>query len=129
MNGKYLLDSNIVIDLFRGDQRIISKINQIKEIKIPIIVIGELYFGAYKSKQISKRLEEIAQLKELVVILNVTKSTAKIYGKIKDQLRSKGKPIPENDIWIASIAKEHNHILLTKDNHFQNIDGILLEKM
>lgn len=129
MNGKYLLDSNIVIDLFRGDQRVISKINQIKEIKIPIIVIGELYFGAYKSKQTSRRLEEIAQLEELVVILNVTESTAKIYGKIKDQLRSKGKPIPENDIWIASIAKEHNHILLTKDNHFQNIDGILLEKM
>lgn len=129
MNGEYLLDSNIVIDIFRGDQRTISRINQVKQIRIPVIVIGELYFGAHKSNQTPKRLQELAQLEELGTILNVTKSTARIYGELKDQLRTKGKPIPENDIWIASIAKEHNLTLLTKDVHFENIDGILIEKM
>ena len=129
MKCEYLLDSNFIIGLFRGDKQIISRINQIKEIKIPVIVIGELYFGANKSNQTPKRLQEIAQLEELVTILNITKSTARIYGEIKDQLRIKGKPIPENDIWIASIAKEHNLTLLTKDKHFENIDGIFIEKI
>lgn len=84
MNGEYLLDSNIVIDLFRGDQEVISRINQIKEIRIPVIVIGELYFGANKSNQTLKRLQEITQLEELVIILNITKPTARMYGEIKD---------------------------------------------
>ncbi len=129
MNGEYLLDSNIVIDLFRGNQHTISRIQQIKEIKIPVIVIGELYYGANKSNQTPKRLQEIAQLEKLVSILNVTKTTARSYGEIKDQIRLKGKPIPENDIWIAALAKEHNLTLLTQDNHFENIDGILIEKL
>lgn len=128
MNGEYLLDSNIVIDLFRGDQQTISRIKLIKEVKIPVIVLGELYFGANKSNQTSKRLKQIARLEELVTILNITKSTTRSYGVIKDQLRLKGKPIPENDIWIASLALEHNLILLTKDKHFEYIDGISIEK-
>ncbi len=129
MNGEYLLDSNVVIDLFRGDKQTISRINQIREINIPVIVIGELYFGANKSGQATKRLQEIAQLEELVNILNVSKSTAKIYGEIKGQLQIKGKPIPENDIWIAALAKEYKLTLLTNDKHFQNIDGISIEKL
>jgi len=44
--------------------------------------------------------------------------------EIKNQLSQKGKPIPENDIWIAAIAKEAGLPLLTKDKHFQEVDGI-----
>lgn len=127
MNGDYLLDSNIVVDLFKGDSQAIARINQIKEIKIPVIVLGELYFGANKSNQTQRRLQEVEQLGNLATILDVTNSTAKIYGEIKDQLRSKGKPIPENDIWIAAITKEHNLTLLTRDRHFESVDGISIE--
>ena len=42
----------------------------------------------------------------------ITKSTSKIYGKIKTQLKVKGKPIPENDIWTAAHSIEHNAVLL-----------------
>ena len=46
------------------------------------------------------------------------------YGEIKNSLKEKGKPIPENDIWIAAIAKEHNLVLITKDKHFKLVDDI-----
>ncbi len=46
------------------------------------------------------------------------------YGEIKNLLKEKGKPIPENDIWIAAIAKEHNLVLITKDKHFRLVDDI-----
>jgi tRNA(fMet)-specific endonuclease VapC len=59
----------------------------------------------------------------------VTNSTARVYGKIKDELRIKGKPIPENDVWIAAIAKENGLTLLTKDNHFDNVDSIVVERL
>lgn len=129
MNGDYLLDSNIIIDIFRGYPTTIARIKKIKIIYIPVIAIGELYYGANKSNQTPKRILEIEQLERSVVILDVTKSTARVYGKIKDELRIKGKPIPENDVWIAAIAKENGLTLLTKDNHFENVDSITIERL
>lgn len=129
MHGKYILDSNVIIDLFRGDQDTISRIRAIKEVAVPAIVLGELYFGANKSNQTLKRTKEIQHLEELVHVLNVTNKTAQINGRIKDQLRIKGTPIPENDIWIAAIVKEHQLPLVTKDRHFESVDGITVEKL
>lgn len=63
MNGDILLlDSNIIIDVFRGNVDAISRIRRIKEVYVPVIVIGELYFGANKSDQTPKRILEIEQL-------------------------------------------------------------------
>jgi tRNA(fMet)-specific endonuclease VapC len=129
MSGNYLLDSNIVIDIFRGDSETIARVKKINTVYLPVIVIGELYYGANKSNQTPKRVLEIEQLERTVIILDVTKSTARIYGEIKDELRLKGRLIPENDVWIAAIAKEHNLTLLTRDNHFGNVEGIKIEMM
>lgn len=38
-----------------------------------------------------------------------------------------GNPIPDNDIWIAAIAMEHDLTVLTGDKHFKAIDGLKLE--
>jgi tRNA(fMet)-specific endonuclease VapC len=43
-------------------------------------------------------------------------------------LREKGQPIPENDIWIAAIAQQHDLTLVTKDAHFNVIDHLKIEK-
>jgi len=42
-------------------------------------------------------------------ILSCDQHTAKIYGEIKSGLKSIGKPIPENDIWIAATAMQYNY--------------------
>lgn len=128
MNGNYLLDSNIVIDIFRGDLKTIERVKKLETVCLPVIVLGELYFGANKSNKTSRHIIEIEQLEKKVVVFDVTKSTARIYGEIKDQLRIKGKMIPENDIWIAAITKEHNLTLLTNDQHFDHVDGIVIER-
>lgn len=47
-------------------------------------------------------------------------------GIIKEELRKKGKPIPENDIWIAALARQYNLQLVTKDEHFQYINALML---
>jgi len=129
MNGDYILDSNIIIDIFRGDQITINKISKLSNIYVPAIVLGELYYGAQKSSKTLKRILEIEQLEEKVVVLGLNSNTTKIYGEIKNELRKKGKPIPENDIWIAAITKESGLPLLTKDKHFNNVPGIKVEAM
>jgi tRNA(fMet)-specific endonuclease VapC len=50
--------------------------------------------------------------------------SARNYGAIRDELRRKGRPIPDNDIWVAAIARQHNLTLITRDTHFQEIEGL-----
>ena len=49
MSGSVLLDTNIIIGLFANDQAILARLSKTDHIFIPSIVLGELYFGAYKS--------------------------------------------------------------------------------
>ena len=55
------------------------------------------------------------------MILPGSVETARHYGIIKSQLKKKGRPIPENDVWIAAIAKEYDLTLVTRDDHFSYI--------
>ncbi len=48
-------------------------------------------------------------------------------GKIKNYLRQKGLPIPENDIWIAATARQYNLTLVSRDAHFGNIENLHVE--
>jgi len=129
MNGKYLFDANVIIDVFRGKMSTIEKIKDINLVYIPAIVLGELYYGANKSNQTDKRKIEIEELEKNVTVLNVSQTTAHIYGEIKNILRGLGKPIPENDIWIAAIAKEYDLILITRDKHFNHIKSIRIQQL
>jgi len=54
-------------------------------------------------------------------------TTAQQYGDIKNQLRAKGRPIPENDIWIAAIAMQYQLTLVARDGHFHEVDGLQVE--
>ncbi len=127
MSGKYLLDTNIVIALFQGEQPILDKITQFKSVFTPSIVVGELYFGAFKSSKIKENVTRINEFALKNEILSCDQHTAKIYGEIKSGLKSIGKPIPENDIWIAATALQYNLTLITRDSHFNYVSGLSLE--
>lgn len=49
---------------------------------------------------------------------------AQQYGQIKDKLRRIGRPIPENEIWIAAIAQQHDLALVTRDGHFGLVENL-----
>ncbi len=46
MSGKHLLDTNIVIAIFSKDEAVMTELAKAREIFIPSIVLGELYYGA-----------------------------------------------------------------------------------
>ena len=128
MSGRYLLDTNVVIALFAKNPLTHNRIAQAEEVFISCIAIGELYFGAYKSTKVQ---ENIARIDDFVLnnsVLSCTADIAKRYGTIKNDLKVKGQPIPENDIWIAAIAQHHSLILVTNDAHFDSIDNLTIEK-
>jgi tRNA(fMet)-specific endonuclease VapC len=128
MTGKVLLDTNIVIALFADEASVKQQLTIIGEIFIPSIVLGELYYGARKSARAEQNIARIDEFAAGNTVLLCDTTTARQYGVIKAQLRAKGKPIPENDIWIAAIAEQHQLTLVTRDSHFQHVDGLLIEQ-
>jgi tRNA(fMet)-specific endonuclease VapC len=127
MNGKYLLDTNIVIDLFNGKKEITDLIGTISQIFVSHITIGELYYGSFKSRQKDENIKKIEEFAINSSIPDCNVDTSKVYGLTKSELSKKGKPIPENDIWIASIAIQYSLTLISKDLHFKNIDSLSSE--
>jgi len=61
-------------------------------------------------------------------LLLPTAETANLYGQIRSALARAGTPIPENDIWIAALAKEFQLPLAARDSHFDLIAGLQVLK-
>ena len=48
MSGRYLLDTNIIIDLLANEDGIKTKLAGVEEVFVSSITIGELFYGAEK---------------------------------------------------------------------------------
>ncbi|MGD0898470.1 MAG: type II toxin-antitoxin system VapC family toxin, partial [Thermoguttaceae bacterium] len=118
MNGSFLLDTNVVIRLLRGDVDIRDRIAQQSRILVPVIAIGEVYFGAMKAARAGDNLRRINRFLTQVAVLECNAASAYEYGLIRHELRIAGRPIPENDIWIAAAARQHDLTLVSRDSHF-----------
>ncbi|EFO80763.1 PilT protein domain protein [Oscillochloris trichoides DG-6] len=128
MNGSYLLDTSVVIAFLGNDQRIIEYFVQAKQLFLPSIVLGELYYGALRSRKPEENSQQILEFGSKNVILAIDDITAQHYAIIKNQLRIKGRPIPENDLWIAAIAMQYQLVIATRDKHFHEIEGLIVEE-
>ena len=127
MLGRILLDTNIVIALFAGEKPVRERLAECPEVFLPSTVLGELYYGARKSSQATANFARIEELAAAVTILPCDATTARLYGEIKAFLRSQGRPIPENDIWIAAVAHQYDLSLATRDEHFNHVAGLAVE--
>jgi len=128
MNGNYLLDTNIIISLFDNDKSVIENIKGKSVIYVPSIVIGELFYGAYNSNKQKDNIKKISQFQKDVIILDCDSITGNHYGRIMKELKTKGCPVPENDIWISAIAHQYDLVLISRDKHFEKIDNLKLTK-
>jgi tRNA(fMet)-specific endonuclease VapC len=124
MSGRYLLDTNIIIALFADDTAVKENLAKAGETFVPIVAIGELCYGAQKSARVQENLARIDEFAASSVVLGCNTDTARSYGEIKNALRIKGRPLPENDIWIAAIGLQHDLTLVTRDEHFNEIESL-----
>ncbi len=124
MSGRFLLDTNIVIALFADEAIVKNNLAQTSEVFIPSIVMGELCYGARKSGRVGANLARIDELVAGSTMLVYDAEAARQYGEVKNNLRLKGRPLPENDVWIAALALQHDLVLVTRDAHFQEIGNL-----
>lgn len=120
------LDTNVYSGFMRGEQAAVEHLRTAEEIRLPLIVLGELLAGFGAGSWAAKNREELARFmaSSRVSVLNPDERTARHYAEIFVALRAAGKPIPTNDLWIAALARQHRLALLTFDAHFRAVPGL-----
>jgi tRNA(fMet)-specific endonuclease VapC len=122
--GRVLLDSNILIALFADEPAVRRGIEAAEAVFVPVIALGELLYGAHRSARAAANLERLTSFAAAAAVLLCDGGTASAYGELKATLRAQGTPIPENDIWIAAIARQHRLQLASRDTHFDVVPGL-----
>lgn len=124
----YCLDTNVIIDLFHGDERIRSKIEELRErysFSITPIVLSELFKGAFLAKNKKEALKLVEEFAHSVEFLDFNERSCRIFGENYAELKRTGKQTQEADLMIASIAVAHNNILVTRNpKDFINIKSL-----
>jgi tRNA(fMet)-specific endonuclease VapC len=127
VSGTFLLDTNAAIARIGNDPLLVKLLADTDEVFVPSIVLGELYYGAERSGRVQENLAQVEAFAAGRVVLVCDTATARLYGRIAQQLRRKGRPIPQNDIWIAATALQYDLTLVTRDEHFKQVEGLALE--
>lgn len=125
MNQIILLDTNAVIQLFRGANEALRRaISGKTNIVLPLVVYAELKVGIDSAP--SEHGPEREFLERMLAtpgaeVHRMTERTASFYSRIFNYLRKQGSPIPTNDIWIAAEAMDVGGTLFSDDRHFLKI--------
>jgi predicted nucleic acid-binding protein len=119
-----ILDTNALSAILDGNTDIQAIAASRGPFWLPAIVIGEYWFGLLSSKKRRPLELYFRQLVDKCIVLKVEQPTAEIYAQIRFELKQKGRPLPDNDIWIAALARQHNLSLVSRDSHFDDVDGI-----
>jgi predicted nucleic acid-binding protein len=114
--------------LFRGDEPLQDRLEWCTEVRIPLVVVGELEAGFLDGDRLhrNRRLLQILVAKPAFNVLLPDRTTAVHYAELFVQLKRIGKPIPDNDLWIAALCVQHSLTLITRDRHFARISQLQL---
>lgn len=126
----YCLDTDILIEYFRGNEAIKSRIEDLGEedsVGLTWLTVYEFFKGIF----VSGKLDEEKFLKELVdtaITMDETYESAKVGGEIYATLKKQGNLINDADILIASLVKSHGAVLITNnEEHFKRVEGLKIE--
>jgi predicted nucleic acid-binding protein len=123
---KLALDTNAYRALSEGDPRLAEDIRRAETVGLPIVVLGELWFGFMNGSKLRQNTETLERIlaTSRVQILQLDEHTARMFGEIATLLRRAGIAIQQNDIWIAALCKQHGFALATRDQGFQHVLGL-----
>jgi len=124
-----VIDTNVITKLLAKDPLAISLMQKVDDIFTSAVVVGELYFAAANSSKNEANLKKFKEVLSCMEIIPVDDAVCMSYAEIKLELKKKGRPIPDNDIWIAAAAHAHGLSIATFDQHFSEISQIELMKV
>ena len=124
-----MLDTSAYAAFLRGNPEIKLSLQQADEIFLNPVVLGELMAGFLMGKNERKNRTLLRDFlsSARVTIVDIDQETSERYALIMDHLRTKGAPIPTNDLWIAASTMQHGLKVLTTDKHYLEVPQIITE--
>lgn len=131
MNPRYLLDTNVCIEIARGRYPGIQKrmaTLSYGQIAICSIVWAELELGAHLSPKGYDRARNQIQIFSLLPQWPFDRASAECYALIRTDLQRQGQLIGDHDMQIAAIALVQELILVTHNvREFSRVSQLQLE--
>ena len=126
MEASYCLDTNILIDYFRGQQESVELVRSLlKQGKVYTTEITRFELCSGESYPKAKPI--ITLFFNYITILPFEKNSAEKAGEIYRKFKKVGNLPNISDILIAAIAISHNLTVVTKNRKdFERIDGVKL---
>jgi len=126
MPGSHALDTNVVIALLNGDPGVVEKWQLAEVVLLPAPVYAELLYGALRSGRPGENLARVKGLLQHVPLIVCDQVVCERHARIRSSLAAQGRPIPENDVWVAACAQVAGATLVTRDQHFTLVKDLPL---
>jgi predicted nucleic acid-binding protein len=124
------LDSTFCIDLLNGDPGALARVRELEasgeRLAVAAPTLTEFLTGAFAhgGRPLSQALEFVAQLE----VLEVTESIALEAARLGGECYRKGGVVAHLDLLIGATSKHHRAVLLTRDEDFSRIPGVVVER-
>ncbi len=127
---KYMLDTNILIYTIKNrPKKVRAAFKEHSEyLSISAVTLGELIYGAEKSKETARNLADIEALAARLDVLPFDGEAAVHFGQVRAELAASGKLIGPYDLMIAGHARSRGLILVTNNlREFKRVPGLRSE--
>ena len=119
-----ILDTNALSAAADRDPAVLEVVASAERLSVPVIVLGEIRLGIAQSRHRTDYENCLQEWLAAVTVLDIDDETTHDYAAIGLELKRKGKPIPANDLWIASLCRQHALPLVSRDRHFDLVAGV-----
>ena len=119
-----IIDTNALSAWRDADVNLLRAMAPTPLLVLPVIAIGEFRYGITRSTQRSLANAWLDQIIRTVRVVAITLDTSRAYAQVRSALDRKGTPIPANDTWIAALALQHGLAVLSRDTHFDVVEGL-----
>ena len=119
-----ILDTNAISALSAQDDALLNILEPGAELCVTVVNAAEYFYGIQSSRKRTLLSRWFAEFLESVEILNLNREVFPFYHVIRTELRMAGTPIPANDLWTASLARLHGMKVVSRDPHFDRVQGL-----
>ena len=116
-----ILDTNALSAWCDDDRTLLNALPSDRPLYLPVIVLGEYRFGIKAARDRKVREEWLNRMEASLPVLDADSGTARAYADVREELRRARTPIPENDLWIAALARQHGLPVVSRDAHFDEV--------
>lgn len=119
-----ILDTNALSAVADGDAGLEPLLQRLSGISIPVIVLGEYRYGIWQSRERKHYEQWLTESLPNYRILDIDEETTVHYASLRTEIKKAGTSIPTNDVWIAALCRQYALPLLSRDKHFDSVNGL-----